>query len=84
MNANVMAFHPCTYVSDSVQVCIVEEGDKANAANCWSVDKCLARRALNKFGDSDEVDTMSTIPSGAIVPTSIAASLALAVLTALL
>ena len=49
MNANVTAFNPCTYVSDSVQVCIFEDGDKANAANCWSVDKCLARRA---FGDS--------------------------------
>ena len=84
MNANLTAFHPCTYVSDSVQVCIVEDGDKANATNCWSVDKCLARRAVNKFGDSGELDTMSTIPSSAMVPTSIAVSLALAVLTDLL
>ena len=85
MNANVTAFHPCTYVSDSVQVCIVEDGDKANAANCWSVDKCLARRA---FGDSGELDTMSTIrtilPSCAMMPTSVALPLALAVLFALM
>ena len=66
MNANVIAHHPCTYVSDNVQVCIVEEGDEAKADNCWTVDKCFdpAKRALNKFGDS-EPDAMSTTPSGA-------------------
>ena len=72
MNADVIAtyVHPCTYVTESIQLCIVEEGNEAKPDNCWTVDTCLdpAKRALNKFGDSDELDT--TTPSGAIATIS--------------
>ena len=72
--------HPCTYVSEGVQVCIVEEGEDANANNCWTVDNCRdpSKRQLNKFEEEVEAE------SGAMTPTSIAGLVGLVGLTALL
>jgi len=79
-NANVNGLHPCTYVSEGVQVCIVEEGEDANANNCWTVDNCRdpSKRQLNKFEEEVEAE------SGAMTPTSIAGLVGLVGLTALL
>ena len=79
----VSGIHPCTYVSDSVQVCIVEDGDEVNADNCWTADKCLdpTKRALNKFGDDSGLDTT---PAGAMAPASLAGMVGLAALLAVL
>ena len=32
--------HPCTYVSEGINVCIVEPGQVSKEENCWTLDKC--------------------------------------------
>ena len=79
-NANVNGLHPCTYVSDNVQVCIVEEGEEANADNCWTVENCVdpTKRQLTKFDN-----TVDNANAGAMAPTSVAGVVGMAGLFAL-
>ena len=72
--------HPCTYVSDDVQVCIVKKGEEVNADVCWTVEKCLdpEKRQLNKFVPEKAANKIDTANAGAIALTSIAGLVSLA------
>ena len=48
VNVSVGGVHPCTYVSEGVNVCIVEPGEVASDEDCWTLDKC-ARSDIRKL-----------------------------------
>ena len=62
MSVSVGGVHPCTYVSEGINVCIVENGESPSDKNCWTEDKCLdaSLRKLEPFNASAAVATLAT------------------------
>ena len=52
--------HPCTYVTEDVNVCILDEGEEPNEDNCWNEQNCKNRRALKLFNEEDNLDSVTT------------------------
>ena len=59
----MIGVHPCTYVTEDVNVCILDEGETPNKENCWNEQNCKNRRTLDKFGENDSTDNTVTADS---------------------
>ena len=63
MSVSVGGVHPCTYVSEGINVCIVENGESPSDKNCWTEDKCLdaSLRKLEPFKDVEPVNASAAV-----------------------
>ena len=54
----MVGVHPCTYVSEGINVCIVGKGEEPSKENCWTVDSCKkSRPILEPFSPNSAVKT---------------------------
>ena len=58
---SVGGVHPCTYVSEGINVCIVEPGQEVSNESCWTNEKCgdPELRKLDTFPPRDHEVTPS-------------------------
>ena len=54
----MIGVHPCTYVTEDVNVCILNEGDEPNEDNCWNEQNCKNRRQLELFNENSQVEVV--------------------------
>ena len=54
-----------TYVTEDVNVCILDEGDEPNENNCWNEQNCKNRRKLELFNENSE-DNVVTADNAAV------------------
>ena len=73
----MVGVHPCTYVTEDVNVCILDEGDEPNEDNCWNERNCKNRRKLELFNQNSEDDVVTADNSaGSISATALILSIA--------
>ena len=72
--------HPCTYVTEDENVCILDEGDEPSDNNCWNQQNCKNRGRLALFNESSEDAVVTVGPvSAGLVSAGFAVNSALAV-----
>ena len=77
----MVGVHPCTYVTEDVNVCILEEGDEPNEDNCWNEQNCKNRRKLELFNENSEDDVVTADnAAGDNLPSTLALTLSIACL----
>ena len=54
--------HPCMYVTEDINVCILDEGETPNKNNCWNEQNCKNRRAI-------ATDSASAVNSATLMTT---------------
>ena len=71
--------HPCTYVTEDVNVCILDEGDEPNDDNCWNMQNCKNpfQKPSDLFNEHSEDDVVT---AGSLVNTAFVALLSIACL----
>ena len=67
----IVGVHPCTYVTEDVNVCILNEGEEPNEDNCWNEQNCKNRRQLDLFNENSQVEVVS--PEEVVADSSMAA-----------
>ena len=76
----MIGVHPCTYVTEDVNVCILDEGETPNKENCWNEQNCKNRRTLDKFGENDSTENVVTADSAPTFYSAILMTVALIVI----
>ena len=77
----MVGVHPCTYVTEDVNVCILEEGDEPNEDNCWNEQNCKNRRKLELFNENSDDDVVTADnAAGDNLPSTLALTLSIACL----
>ena len=65
--------HPCSYVTEDINVCIVGEykrlvfintfgDDEPNESNCWNEQNCKNRPTLARFNENSEAAVVTAGP----------------------
>ena len=56
----MVGVHPCTYVTEDVNVCILDDGEEPNESNCWNEQNCRNRPRYNEVVNPEEVTSDSS------------------------